>query len=263
MTTKSKRLPPKPRMKHKIFPNSTLSVKRSMPKLVQLFNAIYNKSYILEKYSTINKRRLGNKFDEYDVEELWEPINEIVDSVDIRATKWVKLRLTENEQRQIRANHEEGNKLSEYENAILIIIKRTPTLSNILHIAVNLGGYKGHIEGMGTNHNPQFKFNNMNDFIDATNMAVISSKIDSTIVEEIMDYLNEFPEYEKPKMLNRTVRRQRRITNTHAINRNLLVRHVRNEIKKYKMESKSTSAINKNSIIRHLKNAFKKYKTNK
>jgi hypothetical protein len=57
-------------------------------------------------------------------------------------------------------------------------------------------------------------------------------KIDSTIVEEIMDYLNEFPEYEKPKMLNRTVRRQRRITNTHAINRNLLVRHVRNEIKK-------------------------------
>ena len=246
MATKSKRLPPKPRMKHKIFPNSTLSVKRSMPKLVQLFNAIYNKSYILEKYSTINKRRLGNQFDEYDVEELWEPINEILDSVDIRATKWVKLRLTENEQRQIRANHEEGNKLSEYENAILIIIKRKPTLSNILHIAVNLGGYKGHIEGMGTNHNPQFKFNNMNEFIDATNMAVISSKIDSTVVEEIMDYLNSIDEYKKPKIKNRTNIRQTRITPGTARNINAQLRNelIKNSRKKIKPRARITKAKN-------------------
>jgi hypothetical protein len=223
-------------MKHKFFPNSTLTVKKGMPKLIQLFNAIYNKSYILQKYSTINKRRLGKKFIEYDVSEFWEQIKEIVDTTKLSATKWVKLRLTENEQRQIITNQEEGNKISEYESQIIMTTNRQPTLINILKIAVYLGGYKGHIEGMGTNHNPQFKFNNMNDFIDATNMAVISSKIDNTLIEDVIDYLDSIEEYEKPKMLNRTIRRQTRMTpgtarNINAQLRNELIKNARKKIK--------------------------------
>ena len=40
MSIKSKRIPPKPIMKHKFFPNSTLTVKKGMPKLIQLFNFV-------------------------------------------------------------------------------------------------------------------------------------------------------------------------------------------------------------------------------
>jgi hypothetical protein len=194
---------PKPRG-IKMFSNSILVVNKRAPKLEQLFNAIYNKSYILKKYSTVYERRIPNFDDIFDGGKLWDLIKDIIKSNKIKASAWVQ-KLSEEEQDEILNNEEEGNQLSYFLSQLVRIPKvKEPSLFHILRVALNLGQYKGIIEGMGTNHNPKFKFNNLYDFISVSDMAKLSKNIDQSLVDEIIEQLNSIDEYEKPATRNRT-----------------------------------------------------------
>jgi hypothetical protein len=200
---KTKRFVPRPRG-IKVFPNSILVVNTRAPKLEQLFNAIYNKAYILKKYSTIYERRMPDFEDRFDVRTLWDPIKGMIKSNKIQASAWVQ-KLSEEEQEEILDNEEDDNELSYFLSQLVRIPKeKEPSLFHISRVALNLGQYKGMIEGTGTNHNPVFKFNNLYDFIDATNMAKLSKNITQSFIDNIIENLNSIDEYEKPVTRNRT-----------------------------------------------------------
>lgn len=233
---RTKRSVPVVRTAVKMFPNSILTVNKRIPKLELLFNSVSNKAYILKKYSVVYQRRMPNFDDEFDVNKFWKPINAILKSNKLKATKWLQ-KLSDNNGDEILSNEQEEDEKSYFLSQLIRIPRmKDPNLLNILRVALNLGEYKGIVEGKGTNHNPTFIFNNIHDFIDATNLAIVSSKIDNKLVDEIIDYLNSIEEYEKPKMLNRTIRRKTRITNNTARNinaqlRNELIKNARKKIK--------------------------------
>ena len=190
--TPSSRRTPSVRGK-RLFKNTTLSIKQSKPVLEQLFNMVFNKSYVLRKHHTIQKRRnqLNPKFDG---QGFWQPIKEIFAKDKNKASSWVHSLQKEQEALIMSLNEKNANGNMNEKNHFLIQQVRIPhneepVVCKILQIALNMGQYKGIVEGEGTNHNPSYLFHSIYDFITHNDVHDLSDKIKKQDIDELIAYL--------------------------------------------------------------------------
>ena len=64
--------------------------------------------------------------------------------------------------------------------------KEKPVIGKILQIALNMGQYKGIVEGEGTNHNPHYLFHSIYDFITHEDVRDLSDKINKQDIDKLI-----------------------------------------------------------------------------
>jgi hypothetical protein len=195
---------PIPRGK-RIFKNSA-SPKLSSIKhnLVKLFELVYYKAYIVKKYNS-NKNNSVNTY-EVDTDCFWNPIQAKLNkknNVHAKPHEW-KLSLSGNEEEEI--EHLDNNEKNNYLKKIVSIIKnKDPIISNIIEIALNMGLYKGYVEGTSNYikkninakhenwYNPHYPFKSIDDFVDEKQIKTLSRFISDQDVHDIKGYLDVYP----------------------------------------------------------------------
>jgi hypothetical protein len=182
----------------KLFNNTKMNINSSKPVLEQLFNMVYNKSYILRKKHTVQKRRNNSK-PKFDGAGFWQPIKAIFSKDKNKATSWIHKLDTTEEARIMSLTEKNANGIMNEKNHFLIQQVRIPhneepVIGKILQIALNMGQYKGIVEGEGTNHNPRYLFHSIYDFINSNDVVELSEKIKKQDIDDLGMYLDSLSE---------------------------------------------------------------------
>jgi hypothetical protein len=217
---KTTRKLPIPRGKKRIFKNMTSpKMSANKLKLVKLFELMYYKAYIVKKYNS-NKR--NKKTLSVDTKCFWNPIRAKLEKMDyIEAQEWV-LSLSSDEEEEI-MNLEKNEKNGYLKRLAIIPETKDPTIANILELALNMGLYKGYVEGtsdyiqknINVNrnnwYNPHYPFKSIYDFISKQDVKDLSKAITNQDFREIKGYLDFYPNPPVTKHKTRPVLRKRAI----------------------------------------------------
>jgi hypothetical protein len=187
----------------RIFNNTKMSINSSKPVLEQLFNMVFNKSYMLRKHYTLQKRR-NNSIPKFDGQGFWQPIKEICSTDKNEASSWVHYLSLKQEADIMSLNEKNANGNMNEKNHFLIQQvripnKEKPVIGKILQIALNMGQYKGIVEGEGTNHNPRYLFHSIYDFITHEDVRDLSDKINKQDIDKLISYLDSLSEKSKSR----------------------------------------------------------------
>jgi hypothetical protein len=193
----SVRRPPLVRGK-RVYMNTKLSVNAAKPVLEQLFNNVFNKSYMLRKLYTIQKRR-NNSIPKFDGAGFWQPIKAVFADNENKASSWLHTLQKEKEEQIMSMEEKHANGTMNEKNHFLIQqvripLNEKPSIGKILQIALNMGQYKGIVEGEGTNHNPRYLFHSIYDFIDVKDVNELSEKINQSDIDKVLSYLSSLSE---------------------------------------------------------------------
>ena len=182
----------------RVFMNTKLSINSAKPVLEQLFNNVFNKSYILRKQYTIQKRR-NNSIPKFDGAGFWQPIKGVFANNENKASSWLHTLQKEKEEQIMSMEEKNANGTMNEKNHFLIQqvripLNEKPSIGKILQIALNMGQYKGIVEGEGTNHHPRYLFRSIYDFIDVKDVNELSDKITQADIDKVLSYLSSLPE---------------------------------------------------------------------
>jgi hypothetical protein len=186
-------------------------------KLVKLFELLYYKAYIVKKYNS-NKR--NKKTLSVDTKCFWNPVRAKLEKMDyIEAQEWV-LSLSDEEEEEI-MSLEKNEKNGYLKRLVIIPETKDPTIANILELALNMGLYKGYVEGtsdyiqknINANrnnwYNPHYPFKSIYDFISKEDVKDLSKAITNQDFREIKSYLDFYPNPPVTKHKTRPVLRKR------------------------------------------------------
>jgi hypothetical protein len=187
----------------RVFRNTTLSIKPPKPVLEQLFNMVFNKSYLLRKHHTIQKR-INQSKPKFDGQGFWQPIKAIFAKDKNKASSWVHTLQKEQEACVMRlSEHNPNGNMNEKHHFLIQQVRipnnEEPVIGKILQIALNMGQYKGIVEGEGANYNPSYLFHSIYDFISHEDVEELSEKIQKQHIDELMAYLGSLSEKSKSR----------------------------------------------------------------
>ena len=190
----------------RVFTNTKLSVNSSKPVLELLFNNVFNKSYMLRKLYTIQKRK-NNSIPKFDGAGFWQPIKAVFAENENKASSWIHRLKKDKEQQIMSMEEKQANGTMNEKNHFLIQqvripINEKPSIGKILQIALNMGQYKGIVEGEGTNYNPRYLFHSIYDFISIKDVNELSEKIKQADIDKVISYLCSLSEIKSKSKKN-------------------------------------------------------------